>query len=514
MDEALERSEGLVGSLAARLQGRGSDPPEVIETHISWVLLTRDRALKVKKPVRLPFADFGTLALRRALCEEEVRLNRRLAPDLYLGVVPIGGTHDAPVLGAEPAIEYAVEMRRFDSDQRLDRLLARRDVAPAELRRLAHRIGTFHGGLEPDVATRGSSAAVVGAALENFDELRDLPGAGSARLNELERWTRGECDRLADVFEARQRAGRVVEGHGDLHTENVARIEGELVPFDALEFSEALRWIDTMAEVGFLAMDLAVRGRRDLAYAFVDRYLETTGDHEGLRVLRFYVVYRAVVRAKVAAIGRVQRGEQPLREDDAHLAFARRAIARPEPLLVVTHGLSGSGKTTVTNELVGALPAVRARSDVERKRLFGLAADERSGSGLDGGLYTREASAATYDRLEECAAAALDGGVSVIVDATFLRRAERDRFTALAASKGAGAVVLACTAPEEALRERVAGREAEGRDASEATVEVLEHQLRSVERVEAGGPERAVVVDTTRPLDVAALARELAQTWS
>ncbi|MEM6676059.1 MAG: AAA family ATPase [Planctomycetota bacterium] len=511
MDSALARSEGLVRSLAGRLSGRDAAAVEVIETHISWVLLTADRALKVKKPVRLPFADFSTLELRRALCEDEVRLNRRLAPDLYLGVVPIGGTHDAPMLGAEPAIEVAVEMRRFGSSERLDRVLARDEVSAADLRALAERVATFHAALEPDVdpGGRGGSADVVEAALENFEELHEMLGADAGRVESLEAWTRDECERLRSVFAARKREGRVVEGHGDLHTENVARIAGDLVPFDALEFSAALRWTDTMAEVGFLAMDLAARGRRDLAYEFVDRYLEVTGDHDGLRVLRFYVVYRAVVRAKVAAIGRVQRGESPLPDADEHFGFARRAIGRPEPVLVVTHGLSGSGKTTVTNELIGAIPAVRVRSDVERKRLFGLAAEERSGSDVGGGLYTRAASGATYDRLEECAAAALDGGVSVVVDATFLRRAERDRFRALAASKGARAVVLACVAPDDVLRDRVARREAEGRDASEATLEVLEHQLRSYEPVEGDEAEQAVVVDTTRPLDAAALARAL-----
>ena len=517
MPDSYADSETLIQSLA-RPSGFGPSV-EIIETHISWVLLTGERAYKIKKPVVLPFADFGTLARRKMLCEVEIRLNRRLAPDLYLGVVPIGGTVDAPVVGvavgAEPAIEYAVEMVQFPPSERLDHVIERGEVTADSICTLAETIATFHGTLPPDVDDQklGGSRSVIDAALENFDELNAMLGGNTALVCGLEQWTQAECARLAPEFDERKRGGAVIEGHGDLHTENIVRLaegpEGRLTPFDALEFNAELRWTDRMAEIGFLVMDLAVRERVDLAFGFLNRWLECTGDYVGLSVFRFYVVYRAMVRVKVAAIGHTQHGERVLDPSNAHLRFAESTATQRSPLLAITHGLSGSGKTTVTDELIGALRIVRVRSDVERKRLHGLGASAASDSALGEGLYSTDASSDTYAHLERCAASALAGGLSIVVDATFLRRADRERFAALAKAQGARFAIIDCTAPDDVLRERVASRAARGGDASEATLEVLEHQLRTREPLDAAECDARVAIDTTRPLDVDTLCRAL-----
>ncbi|MEM6671263.1 MAG: AAA family ATPase [Planctomycetota bacterium] len=509
---ALATSERLVQALAsADCYDHPVAGVEVIETHISWVLLTGEFAYKIKKPLKLPFADFSTLELRRELCEEEVRLNRRLAPDLYLGVVPIGGTYSHPRVDREAAIEYAVKMRQFPSSERLDRVLERNEIDKASIRALGETIALFHAGLEADRASPslGGAKSILSAALENFDELDSLLGNRSSLLESVARWTRTECERLALVFAARKRDGHVVEGHGDLHTENVVRRGEALVPFDALEFNAELRWTDTMAELGFFAMDLCARGRTDLGYEFLDRALEVSGDYDGLRVLRFYMVYRAVVRLKVAAIAGDQHGGAAIEESHPHLAFARAGVLTSVPALVITHGLSGSGKSTVAAALVGRLPAIRIRSDVERKRLHGLEANATSDSALGGGLYSPSSSRDTYGVLERAADAALDAGFSVVVDAAFLGREERAAFRAIAEHRWARFVILHCMAPDDVLRERVETRAATGSDPSEATLAVLEHQMGSFHTLTPDEQRSAVVVDTSEAFDIDAVAAEV-----
>lgn len=501
-------TERLVTRLAEPPRLGAGERVEIVETHISWVLLTDDHAFKVKKPLELNFADFSTLERRRLLCEEEIRLNRRLAESIYLGVVPIGGSIEEPELFAEPAIEYAVKMRRFDSDARLDRRIEAGLLGRDEIDNLAARIARFHAELPADRDDErcGGAEAVVAAAIENVADLAELAGSGADAIAPLEEWTRRECERLEPRFAERKAAGAVREGHGDLHTENLVWLDGQIVAFDALEFNPELRWIDVVNEVAFLVMDLGVRGHPELAFEFLNRYLEVTGDYEGLAVLRFYLVYRALVRAKVKAIAREQDGEPPLGEPLPNLDYARAAVEPRRTHLVLTHGLSGSGKTTITRELLGRLPAVRVRSDLERKRLHGLAEHEGSGSDLDAQMYSAAATRATYDTLARVASTALEAGLNVIVDATFLKRDERDRFARIAAAGEAELVILDCTAPDTELRRRVEARAAAGGDASEATTAVLERQLASREPLAGAELEARIEVDTTAPCDFDALA--------
>jgi len=479
------------------------------ETHISWVFLTGTYAYKVKKPVKLPFLDFSTLRRRAHFCAEELRLNRRLAPELYLDVVPIGGTARKPRIGQTPAIEYAVKMRQFAPGERLDKSLEAGDVPDDAFTAFGARLASFHGTLAPvRDARRGTELA---SAEENFEELVNFVTRGTKRdIAALRRWTCAQGERLASTFAARARDGTYRECHGDLHLENLLYRGGKVIAYDALEFDASLRNVDVASEIAFLAMDLVAHGRADLAHLFLSGYFETGGGYSALDVLRFYLVYRALVRAKVRAIKAQQKHHRISRQDE-YLSTALGLIRPTRPLLVVTHGLSGSGKTFVTDQLIGALPALRVRSDLERKRLMGLSAGERTGSAVGQGIYTAGMSLRTYERLAEIAERALRQGFSIIVDATFLRRREREWFGQVAAANDARFAILHCAAPPSELRRRIRARAEARKDASEATLEVLEQQLASAEPLSPNERRVSVRVDTSRRSSAKSLASALAR---
>lgn len=463
-----------------------ADGIEVIETHISWVLLAGDHAYKIKKSLNLGFLDYSTLDKRRSCCDEELRLNRRTAPDIYLDTIPIGGNPDEPVFGAQPAIEYAVRMRRFDPAATMDRLLLRGKIAARHIDRLAAVIAQFHEKLPKATADSvfGSPAAVNAAAMQNYEQLRALlPGKADREvIARLEAATQAEFAECADRFARRRAQGFVRECHGDLHLGNIVLLDDEPVPFDCIEFNPALRWIDVMDEVAFSVMDLLHRDHADLAWRLLNAYLEASGDYGGLPVLRFYLAYRAAVRAKVCAI-RAAQADIPKREVKeelaacrSYLALARRCLEQYSPALIITHGLPGSGKTTFSQMALQRLGAIRIRSDVERKRLYGLGMLESSRANA-GDIYSQEATRRTYARLRELAGELLAAGHAVIVDAAFLKREERESFRELARSESVPFAIAALYAKDEALRERIRQRR---NDASEADVAVLE-MLRTVQ---------------------------------
>jgi len=464
-----------------------SDPIRLVETHISWVLLTGELAYKLKKPLRLSFLDYSTLERRHALCEEEVRLNRRHAPDLYLGVSPIGGSVSTPrVDGSGPALEYAVRMRQFAARDELVALLDSGAVTARDVAALGESVARLHLGAAPASpdAAYGWPEAVQRITFDNFTELRRLPEADrwhDALQSLEERLSSLHAARSALLRERREQ-GWVRECHGDLHCGNVVRWQDRLTPFDGIEFDPGLRFIDVVNDIAFLVMDLAERGRDDLRLAALQAWLETIGDFAGLPLLQYYETYRALVRAKVAALRALQvAADAPSRvtalaECARYLAWAAGRIAERAPVLVITCGLSGSGKTWLARQLREPLRALHVRSDVERKRLAGLAPGADSRSPPDAGIYTRDYTTRTYDRLHECATAALLGGESIIVDAAFLRRDERLRFLSLAESVRARAALVHCHAPPDTLRERVAARSAARSDASEAGLGVLQRQ--------------------------------------
>ena len=443
-----------------------------IETHASHVFLAGEFAYKLKKPVAMGFLDFSTLERRRFFCAEELRLNRRLAPDIYQKVVPIAGTPAAPrVEGPGQALEWAVKMRRFPQEASL----SRQQVTPDMVDRIADRIARFHQTIPasgPEQAY-GSPAAVLEPMLANFTALRqaDLGVREACRLAIIEAWTQDWFSALSGLIERRRLGGRVRECHGDLHRGNIADDHGHLIIFDGIEFNPNLRWIDTINEVAFLVMDLAEGGEPALARRFLNRYLERVGDYDGVALLDLYQCYRATVRAKVTAIRLGQPGldaNEALHcrsELDRYLALAEE-YTRPRPCrLVITHGRSGSGKTHLAGLLRERLDLIHVRSDIERKRLFGLDPETRVSVAAEIGIYAPEATARTYARLLELSRSILNGGFGVLVDATFLRRSQRD--PVLRPGARAGRTLYhpghGCTRGRAARARRQAGCRGQGR---------------------------------------------------
>jgi len=496
-------------------------PIRVVETHVSWVLLTGPYAYKIKKPLKLSFLDYSTLARRQFFCEEELRLNRRCAPDLYLDVVAIGGSPDAPRVGESggSALEYAVRMVQFDTTQELDALVDARGVERDELAELGVRIGLFHAAAArvPADAPFGVPAGVHRITLDNFAELESIAGAAAAtgRLAELRRRADGSFAAVQTLMSGRREGGWVRECHGDLHCANVVRWQGRLTPFDGIEFDPGLRFVDVASDIAFLTMDLAVRGRPELRHAVLNAWAESLGDYQGLELLPYYEGYRALVRAKVAALRAQQTaagaaaGLRPAAEVARYLDWLSLQAERAPPRLLITCGLSGSGKTWLARQLAPSLGALHVRSDVERKRLAGLSALEDSRSPPDAGLYTGEFNARTYRRLAECAQSCLRAGESVIVDAAFLRREERRKLIAMASALGLHAAILHCSAPIEVLRQRIAARRAARRDPSEADVGLLDRQPSYWEPLAAEERGIAVEVNTDHRGALSAVLRQL-----
>lgn len=465
-----------------------ADAPQLIETHISWVILAGDYAYKIKKPLNLGFLDFPSLELRHRFYTEEVRLNQHLAPDIYLAAVAITGTPEYPhMAGTGEAIEWAVKMRAFPAQATLDR---ETDIRAEQIDAIAERIAEFHAGITvaPANSNFGQPASITEPVNTNFSQLHTLlpPPAQNPLLHQLldklAAWSQAEGERLSQHFAKRKTAGFIRECHGDLHLGNIAWVAGAALIFDALEFNPALRQIDVISEIAFLSMDLQHRQRADLAWRLLDRYLEHTGDFDGLAALPYYQVYRAMVRAKVAAILAVEHPRTTPDFSDCltYLKLAERLTHTARPALLLMHGVSGSGKTWLSQHLLEQLGMLRLRSDVTRKRLFGLKPLQDSGS-IAGGIYSSEASARTLASLLADARNALDAGFSVIVDATFIHRTWRAPFQALAQALAIPWHIVAVTAPSEVLQARISQRKQAGGDASEAGHDVLKSQLAHLE---------------------------------
>jgi len=488
--------------------GHACDDFEIVETHISWVVLCGPYAYKIKKAVDLGFLDFSTLDKRRFYCEEEIRLNGRLAPDLYLDVVAIAGTPETPLPGGDgPAVEYAVRMRRFPQDSLLNQLLADGKVGAAQIDAISETLADFHHHIPAaaPLSDYGSPEQVWHPVGENFDQIAERihDPRHTGMLERLRRWSEAEHRRLYDEFLERKRHGYIRECHGDMHLGNMAWIDDRLLIFDGIEFNPNLYWIDCMSEVAFLCMDLEDHGRRDLAYRFLNGYLERTGDYEGLPVFRYYLVYRAMVRAKVAAIRMQQAGGEGEDEFENYLELATAYISPPPAQLFITHGLSGSGKSTLTSPLCETLPAVRVRSDRERQRLYG---GGKGPTTVGSGIYSPAATERTYARLLNLSRVMLEAGHSVIVDATFQKAEQRAPFIQLAHDMKIPLHILDFQARPDTLRRRVTGRSRAGTDISEADLRVLEHQLATRQPLNAAEQAQTIVIDTEKVSDGAQLS--------
>ena len=478
---ALDSSLALVKALSE------ANACKIIETHISWVLLTGLYAYKIKKPVNFGFLDFSTLEKRHFCCIEELRLNRRLAADLYLEVVPITGTPEHPQIGGTATtIEYAVKMIQFPSGQLLSDHAGGGQLSADEINQLADIVADFHETIDQtdENSPYGDSANINHWFIENFDHIRPLliDDAQKQQLQRIQQWGDSEWRKQTGIMQLRKHQGHVRECHGDLHLGNMTLINGKVTLFDCIEFNPLLRWVDVISEVAFLFIDLLHFGYDRFAYRFLNRYLQYTGDYQGLTLLRYYLVYRALVRAKVSLLRMAQQqddqaaAEQALSEYTAFADLAERFTLRRQTALIITHGYSGSGKSTFAAQLAEKIGAFQIRSDIERKRLFGYRALVKTGCDIDAGLYTQEASLKTYQQLKELAKAVLDAGFPVIIDATFLKTEQRAPFRQLAADYGVPFRIITFQASDQELYRRIKQRQD---DASEATVVVLRHQQQS-----------------------------------
>lgn len=486
---------------------------QVLQTHISTVVLAGDFAYKFKKPVKLPFLDFSSAELRRRYCEEELRLNRRTAPSLYLDVVPVFGPLDAPVLDGsvnEPPADWALRMRRFPQEGLWSNLAQKGVLNASCVDALAGSVAAFHQSISPmpegwapkkgiETWTRESLDEIATAPLPAWltqDRLRNLRSKVLARLGSMAEWRASRLD-----------GGFVREGHGDMHLANIVEWKGKQMAYDAIEFEPDLRCIDVMHDAAFVFMDLLAHGLQSLALRFVNAYVEQTGDFDGLRGLHTYATSSALVRAKVALLSAAEP-----EVFERYWNLAENLITQPaQPALLLTMGLSGSGKSTLAQVLVEVLAAkgvhaVRVRSDVERKRLCGLPATARPGPEL----YTQALTARTYNKLSEVAQGLVRAGFVAVVDAAFLRHDEREQMRQLAIRTGAGFALLECVASPERMRERLLNREAEGQDASDATPEVLLRQMAFAEPMPQEWSEWHVRITNEASLDE---LQAQVQTW-
>jgi aminoglycoside phosphotransferase family enzyme/predicted kinase len=485
-----------------------SHPAESVEvrhTHISVVFLAGRYAYKIKKPVNLGFLDFTTLAQRRHDCDEEVRLNRRLAPSVYLGVVPVTRTPTgAEIAGPGATVEWAVQMVRLPDEARLQERLARGEVGPELLTALAARVAGFHAAAQggPRVAAFGRFEVVARNARENFEQSAPQVGVTLSRalFDRLRELTEQWLARLRPLIEARAEHGVPRDTHGDLHLNHVYLFPdrpapNDLVIIDCIEFNERFRYADPVADMAFLVMDLAFHGRRDLAAAFAETYFQASGDEEGRALLPFYTAYRAAVRGKVEGF-ELAEPEIPEAERAAALARSRGhwllALGELEPpgrrpCLLLIGGLPGTGKSTLARGLAERAQCDLLRSDVLRKELVGISAGTPAPAPFEEGIYTAAWTERTYAECLRRAEALLLEGKRVIVDASFGAEAWRRAFLEAATRLGVPALLLLCQASPEVVRQRLERRRG---DASDADVAVYD---KAAARWEEVGPRARAI---------------------
>ena len=529
--DPFERQQKLLRNLSE--PGRFPHPAssvEHIDTHISTVLLAGEHAYKFKKPLDLGFLDFSTLDSRKEFCAAELEINRALAPGIYLNLAAVRGSLENPRIDVDghgdddgPVLEYAVHMRRFDRDRQLDRLLEAGRLPVTAMDELGRTVARFHGSTERagNDSEHGTPRQVVAPMLANFEALAPSAERVAERrelLQELESWTRKTAAHFDAFITERRQQGFVRACHGDMHLGNMVYVDDEqgresLAIFDGIEFNPSLRWIDVASEIAFLTMDLHARGAPGHAHRVLNVYLEHREDLGALTLLPFYQVYRALVRAKVNAIHAAESGLDPAErrhcdaEVERYLALATRLRHPGRPGLILMHGVSGTGKTFISTEILQRLGAVRLRSDIERKRMIGLAPDARPGTEQQASLYSPEGIRAVYRRLLLQAETLLHQGQTVIVDATFLTRDQRRPFQRLATGLDAGFAIVACTADTDTLRERLAERGQQGTDPSDADTTVMTGQLSQVEP--PGADEPTLNTGPGTPLDWVALEQRL-----
>jgi len=507
---AASRHRNAMEMLKADLEAQGFD---LIETHISWVFLGASEVFKVKRPVDLGFLDFTTLENRREACDAEVRLNRRLAPEVYIGVVPItvdaAGVHR--IAGDGTVVEWAVHMRRLAVDRRADELLQARLLESSHIDALATHIARFHDGARCDAETsrHGNVATIRRNVKENFEQTRDSirDYLNDQQARELEAW---QLDMLGDEnrFMARVDAGRVRDGHGDLRLEHVYfGTDQSITIIDCIEFNDRFRYGDVSADIAFLSMDLAWHGRVDLAERFLARYARESNDHELYAVVDFYESYRAFVRGKIASLlaqdtaastaARERAGHEARRYFTLALAYERPPLVPPR--VVAVGGMIASGKSHAATTMGGLLAAPVISSDRTRKRLAGRKPTDSVQSEAWSGAYSLNATEAVYDELWRLADIVLSSGRPIVLDASFRTAATRDAARRLAKRHGVPFFLVECSAPRELIVERLARREGLAAHESDARADLLDEFERRFERVDELPSTEHLRLDTSRP---------------
>jgi len=457
--------------------GEGSAAVERIDTHCSIIFLVGERAFKVKRAVTFSYLDYSTLALRKRYCEAELALGRRLAPTLYQGLHALTRKPDGALMldGKGPAVEYLVEMRRFDAEALFDKLAARGALTPALMRELADGIAAFHAAAEPTPDHGGSAPirAVIEDCRINLHRAARLFEAG--RIDALIAAMTAAWEQVAPLLDRRRAEGKIRQCHGDLHLRNICLLDGRPTLFDGIEFSKEIADIDVLYDLAFLLMDLHHREHDDLGNLVFNRYLDRTGDAGGLAALPLFLSLRAAIRAHVTAAAVLQHPDDAAAEQArSYLALARELLRPREPRLIAVGGLSGTGKSSLARAVapeLGPVPGARMiHTDVIRKRLCGVAPETR----LPPEAYSRAMNDRVYAALCAEAKQALGAGYAAVADAVFLLPEERAAAAAAAAAAGVPFTGIWLEAPEAVLAQRIAARTG---DISDANVAVLRLQL-------------------------------------
>ncbi|MBL8892132.1 MAG: AAA family ATPase [Planctomycetaceae bacterium] len=508
--------ESWVSQLNATSVAHQTTQWEVLQTHISWVILTGSFAYKIKKPVRFEFVDYQSLEQRRHFCELELEFNRRFCPELYLDCVPIVCVSDTILIDPvahgvsftpKQVIEYAVKMRQFPQEEIVGRHLGARDQPMMETRRLAAQFGSDLAHLHANLPTLPAERCdwyingVQHDSEENFHYFQATtqampsrsvhfasPQTWLDRVAQLQAWSQTQLLKINSSLAVRARSGHVRQCHGDLHLQNIVHWQGKWAAFDGIEFNDRFQWIDVFSESAFTAMDLQAYGRADLRAVFLSEYLEATGEYHDLEVLRFFLVYRAMVRAKIGHLKGVNCGSlspaelslaeasvdpcdttaefQALPEWQRYLLVAERLACGSRPKLIIMHGLSGSGKSTVAQSLVAEHRGLRVRSDRVRQWVSSATSPDQR--------YATASRDQVYDELEVIADDILGAGFTAIIDATFLQQRHRRQMWAIAARHQVPFLIARCSASLAELEQRIRQRT---NDPSEATLSVLHQQV-------------------------------------
>jgi aminoglycoside phosphotransferase family enzyme/predicted kinase len=478
---------------------------KVIETHVSWVILTGKYAYKIKKPVDFGFLDFSTLEKRKYYCEEELRLGQQFASEIYLSVIPITGTHEQPqVNGSGPILEYAIKMREFPQEDLFSVLLKQGRLTENIIDQLGELIAEFHKKtpVAPKESRFGLPNEVHAPTKQNFEQIAPLltDPADIQQLKRLETWADQQFTQHQTLLQERKTHGFIRDCHGDLHLANIILYQNKPLLFDRLEFNEDLRWTDVIADLAFLVMDLTEKKQIGLANQLVNTYLHYTEDYQGLALLPYYLAYRAVVRAKIALFrlkqeGLAQKEKEEIQGDYYNFIKLAEFYTLPtKSYLIITHGFSGSGKTTAAKKCVSYCGAIQINSDIIRKRLFNIPLQGDSNSNLNSGIYTAEATEETYKKLGALAKIIIKAGYTALVDATFLHASQRTSFYMLAKQLEVPFYILHCQTNELETEQRIKNRLNDSTRISEADLTIVANQRKTADSLTEQEKKHTLVI--------------------